>query len=116
MGNNKNSKIITFDEASKMPELAHFHEAIQFMEKKPVGSLFPKKYEAALKHVVVRDTQTLFAEHPDMPLKNVVSEILSRLNEGVSADLLLKMTQVIVKEWTNSSANIYAEARVKELV
>ena len=88
MGNNKKSKTVTFDAALQMPELAHFHEAIKFLENKPIGTLFPDKYEASIKHIAVKNAYVLFETDPTLPLNKVISIIMDNLPNDLSSPLL----------------------------
>jgi hypothetical protein len=115
MNSNKTEKQITAEEALEMPELAHLHEAIRYAQNTPFKDMFPKKHEMSINRTVILKTNKLFAEHPSMPLKNVVSTILSSLKDDLSPDLLLKMTQVISDKWAVLSSKP-AIKQLEELV
>ncbi len=108
MDNNK-FKATTFDEALQTPELAHFHEAIHFLNNKPVGSLFPAKYEAAIHHIAAKRTVELFGNNPKTPLKIVISTIIAGFDDDLSADLILKMTPKIIEKWEQLTYEVAAE-------
>ena len=106
----------TYDEALQTPELAHFHEAIHFLNHKPVGSLFPAKYEAATHHVAAKKTLELFKNSPQMPLKMVISTIMAGFNDDLSADLILKMTPKIIEKWEQLTYEVAAQKSEAVLV
>lgn len=90
---------ITFDEALETLELAHFHEAIHFLNNKPVGSLFPAKYEAAIQLIATKKTVELFENNPKTPLNKVISRVMDNLPTNLSPQLLLEMTQAAIEKW-----------------
>jgi hypothetical protein len=96
---NKKQEKITIEQALEMPELAHLHEAMRYAQNTPFKDMFPMKHEMSIKRTVILRTNKLFEEHPSMPLKNVVSTILSSLKDDLSSELLLKMTQIISDKW-----------------
>jgi hypothetical protein len=113
----KNNGRIELCEAMKDPETAKFIEDFQrYAEKTPFSKMFPKKHEMILEDVVYERTLQLFHEQPDMPLKNVVSTVLNSLKDDLSADLLVKMTRLIIKDWENAPNEVHAENAVEELV
>ena len=95
------SNTLSYEEIMEIPEMA---EVYHFLENTP-GPLFPKQYEAVLKDVVTEKVYTLFKENPSLPLKSVISTILSNLSDDISAKLLLKMTQLIIKQWETLSSS-----------
>jgi predicted P-loop ATPase len=107
MKNLEKERTITFDEALEMPEYADFHEVIQYLEKTPFKEVFPKKYEMSLEDRVLEAIKTLFSENPYMPLKDVLSAVLDRLPNDLSAALLLKMTQFTLKKWGKLAASSF---------
>jgi hypothetical protein len=112
----KNGRI-ELSEAMKDPETAKFIEDFKrYAEKTPFSKMFPKKYEMMLEDVVYEKTHKLLKKQPNLPLKNVVSTVLNSLKDDLSAELLLKMTRLIIKEWENASTAVSAEKGVEELV
>jgi hypothetical protein len=105
------NNILSYEEILQIPEML---EVYHFLENTQ-GPLFPKKYEMALKSVVSQNVYALFKENPSMPLKNVVSSILSGLSDEISSKLLLKMTQRIIKEWENLSCATLKSKAVMQL-
>jgi hypothetical protein len=92
-------KNITFEEALQMPELAHFHEVIRYLERTPFSEAFPKKYEKSLERMVSEHTFSLFKEQPSLPLKTVITTTLQTLPDDLSAKLILKMTKLTIQKW-----------------
>jgi hypothetical protein len=112
----KNGRI-ELSEVMKDPEKAQQIEAfIHYVEKTPYSKMFPKKYEMGIERIVLQYTGQLFEEHPNLPLKNVVSTVLNSLKEDLSAELLLKMTKVIIEKWARVSTVVYEQKNVVELV
>jgi uncharacterized membrane protein YheB (UPF0754 family) len=99
------------------PELAQqFQDAYEYVKKTPFSKIFPEKHESSVRQMVYDEVQELFAINPTMPLKSVVTTVLNSLNDDLSAELLLKMTRLIIKDWENAPTEIYAENEVEELV
>jgi hypothetical protein len=112
----KNGRI-ELSEAMRDPEQAKQIEAfIRYAEKTPYSKMFPKKYEMGIERIILQYTGQLFEEQPNLPLKNVVSTVLNSLKEDLSAELLVKMTKVIVEKWASVSAKVYTQNNVEELV
>ena len=103
---------LSYEDILQIPEML---EVYHFLENTQ-GPLFPKQYEAALKNVVSQNVHTLFKERPNMPLKDVVTTVLSGLSEEVSSKLILKMTQQIIKDWENLSSVTLKTKAVAQLV
>lgn len=97
--NNQEEKRITFDEVLQMPELAHFHEVIRYVQTTPFKDIFPKKYEMGIEYMTSNSIRSLFHEHPNMSIKSVVSIIVNDLPEDISPQLLLKMTKFTLEKW-----------------
>lgn len=116
MDSNKTEKQITAEEALEMPELAHLHEAIRYAQNTPFKMMFPNKYRVIMEDSIKEKTYTLFEENPNQPLHKVVGSVLSQLSDNdMSAELIVKMTQVIIKEWEQLSLST-ASKLVEELV
>ena len=111
-------KQITIEEALEMPEYADLHEAMRYVMNTPFKKMFPKKYEMSIKGCVTRYTRKLFKENPNRPLKNVVAVVLDDLDDDLDldADFVVKMTQLIIKEWKELSTANSINKRVEELV
>jgi hypothetical protein len=109
MENIDKNKSMTFEEVLQDPSLAHLHEAIHFLEKTATKDIFPKKYELSMIDLSVENTIELLGKNPNMPLKTVISTIISSFNDDLSAELILKMTKSIIKEWQNLSTSFKQE-------
>ena len=79
-------------------------EALQLVEKIPRYERFPKKYKAALEHVISQKLIMLFEVNPSTPLKEVIIHAITGLNDDLPDYLLLEMTQFALKKWKNLSA------------
>jgi hypothetical protein len=113
----KNNARMELSEVMKDPEMAKQIEAIiSYVEKTPFSKMFPERYEGIIEHVVIQGTYKLFKEQPNMPLKNVVSTVLTSLHDDLSPDFLLKMTRLIIQKWEKASTAIHVENEVEELV
>jgi hypothetical protein len=117
MKNIKNNRAIPESEWSKNPELAQQLIAVRnYLEKTPFSKAFPNKYKAILEDDILEKTHIIFANNPTMPLKSVVTTVLNSIDEDMSADLLLKMTRLIIQEWQNAPAAVNAEKDIEALV
>lgn len=117
MVTSQENKQITMEEALEMPELAHLHEAIRYVQTTPFKKMFPNKYKALVEDSVLQKTYELFEKSPDMPLKNVVSTVLAHAyDDSISAELILQMTQLIIQKWVHLSTPIYENKGVEEMV
>lgn len=116
MGLNQEKKQITIEEALKMPELAHLHEAMNYALNTPFKKMFPNKYKASIQHSVEVKTHELFQEQPTMPLKKVVSTVLEDLGDDtISSELILEMTQLIIKNWEHMTNTIYTNEHAEAI-
>lgn len=109
MENIDKNKSMTFEEALQDSSLAHIHEAIRFLEKTPNKDVFPKKHELSMIDLSVENAKEFFVKNPKMALKTVISTIISSFDDDLSANLILKMTKSIIKEWQNLSASFHLE-------
>ena len=107
MKNLEKERTVTFDEALELPEYADFHEVIQYLKKTPFKEVFPKKYELSLEDRASETIKTLFSENPDASLKSVLSAVLERLPNDLSAAFLLKMIQFTFKKWEKLTASTF---------
>jgi hypothetical protein len=99
------------------PELAQqFQNAYEYVKKTPFSKMFPEKYEGVIEHVVIQNTYELFEEQPNLPLKNVVSTVFNNLHDDLSAEMLVKMTHLIIETWQEESKAVPVEKDVAELV
>ena len=78
-------------------------EALQLVEKIPRYERFPKKYKAALEHVIAQKLMTLFKANPSTPLKEVIIQAITGLNDDLPDYLLLEMTQFALNKWKDLS-------------
>jgi hypothetical protein len=116
MDSNRTEKQITAEEALEMPELAHLHEAIRYAQNTPFKKMFPNKHRVIMEDSVKEKTYNLFEENSNQPLHKVVGKVLSQLSDDdMSAELIIKMTQTIVKEWEQLSSKP-AIKQLEELV
>ena len=99
----ENKKSKTFEEALEDPTLAHFHEAIRFIQNKPFSQLFPKKHEITLTHVVEHNVGKLFDDNPNMPIKMVIATVFAPITDDIPAPLMLKLTKKIIEKWESLS-------------
>ena len=109
---NEDNKSIPLEEALQMPELAHLHDTMRYLENASDSDLMPQKYEMGLEYLATKKTLALFNENAALPLKNVVSIVLERLPNDISAPFLLKMTQFIILQWNQLLGKTYQSDRV----
>ena len=82
---NEDKKSISLEEALQMPELAHLHDTMRYLENASDSDLMPQKYEMGLEYLATKKTLALFNENATLPLKSVVSIVLERLPNDISA-------------------------------
>ena len=109
---NEDKKSISLEEALQMPELAHLHDTMRYLENASDSDLMPQKYEMGLEYLATKKTLALFNENATLPLKSVVSIVLERLPNDISAPFLLKMTQFIILQWSQLLGKTYQNDRV----
>jgi hypothetical protein len=116
MTNNK-TKTVEKSKSEVNPELAQqFQDIIRYVETTPFHKMFPNKHRVIMEDSVKEKTYKLFKENSNQPLHKVVAKVLAQLSDvGMSAELIVKMTHVIIKEWEELSLST-ASKQVKELV
>jgi hypothetical protein len=112
MKDNQEKKQLTFDDVLQTPELSHLHDLIHYLEKTPFQDIFPKKYEMSMEDATIREIRTLFRDNPNCSLKIVITRVLEKLPDDLSAILILKMTKLIIQEWGTLSKATVIEERV----
>jgi hypothetical protein len=103
MENLKENRTMTFEEMLADPEFAHVHEGLKYLQRTPPNELFPKKYEKSMIGLALEDTVHLFNENPNMPIKVVISKVITSFDDDLSADLILKITPKIIEKWRTLS-------------
>jgi hypothetical protein len=99
------------------PEYAQQLQDIHdYFKKTPFSKAFPTKYKAIIEDDVLDKTYELFDENPYMPLKSVVTTVLSDLDDDLSAKLVLEMTRIVVDKWEKLTKKTHANEQVEELV
>ena len=83
----------------RTPEYAHLYDIVHFLENAPPGSLFPEKQEAAEIDIALENAHELLKANPTLSLKETLSTVLSRCGDAFSGDLLLKITERVIKKW-----------------
>ena len=78
-------------------------KALQLVEKIPRYERFPKKYKAALEHVIAQKLIKLFEANPFTSLKEVIIHAITELNDDLPDYLLLEMTQFALNKWKDLS-------------
>jgi hypothetical protein len=102
-----NADGITSEQILQMPELAHLYEAVRFLEGKDGRDLFPRKYQESMLSLAERDAYALFKKNPNLPIKEVLVRILDTYPSDIRGDILLKMTQRIIEEWTELLSKVH---------
>lgn len=85
------------------PEYAHLYDVVHFLENAPLGSLFPKKQEVSVIYMAEEAAYELLEANPYMPLKETISTVLMGCEDGLSGEILLKITQMVIKKWKKLS-------------
>ena len=78
-------------------------EALHIAEKIPRYERFPKKYKAALEHVISQKLIKLFETNPSTSLKEVIIQAITGLNDDLPDYLLVEMTQFALNKWKDLS-------------
>ena len=72
-------------------------QLIDWIEKnQPV---FPEKYYAAQKDMLIENVAKLWAQSPNTPIKEVLITILSPLPDFLPAENLIDVTKLVTEEW-----------------
>lgn len=107
---------MTFDEALQLPEYAHCHELIHYLENTPNKDIFPRKYEMSIEGIASRKLSILFNENPTMNLKSVIATVVEALPNDLSPKLLLKITKFTIIEWGKLSSKYLLKNNERQLV
>ena len=103
MENSEGNRTMTFEEMLADPEFAPIHEGLRYLQRTPPNEFFPKKYEKSMIGLALTDTVELFQKSPRMPIKTVISTIITGFDDDLSADLIIKMTPKIIEKWRTLS-------------
>ena len=107
---------IMFEDALKMPKLAHLHDIILYVENAHDSELSPKKYQMGLEHIASKRIQMLYKENPKMAIKNVIMAVFEKLPDDMPNLFIVKITQYILKKWETVSNSISQKENRTELV
>ena len=110
---NNTSRILTIEEVMQDKSLSGLLEAARFLEKNKDKIIFPKKYMMSLKHWVEEKVYRIYLNTPDMPLLKVVIVGLDGLYEKLPPEMILEITDFIMKEW--QSLVVPNQEKVSEL-
>jgi hypothetical protein len=105
----KENLSMTYEEVLQDPSLSDFHEAVRLLQNRPHRVIFPKQYELSMLSHTEGKVIELFKENPKMPLKTVVSRIISNYPDDLWADLMSKLTSKIIEKWESLSTVLYEE-------
>lgn len=78
---------------------AHLHEVIHFINGKKGESLFPRKRNEAINHVVTQKVNTILEGNPNIPLRQVMSLVLDTLPNDLSSATLLSLTKIVIDKY-----------------
>ena len=107
---------IMFEDALQMPELAHLHDVILYVENAHDSELSPKKYQIGLEHIASKKIQILYKENPEMGIKHVIMAVFEKLPDDMPTLFIVKITQFILKKWETVSNSIPRKENKTELV
>jgi hypothetical protein len=88
------SKII-----SENPELERFREVVELLERSTFKTLFPKKWEVSAISWGVQVAHDLLKADPTVSLKETMTAVLNRSNDGLSGEVLMKITEKVIAKW-----------------
>ena len=113
----KNEKgYLTLDEIMRDDSLSELRAVALFLDANKDKILFPEKFMGSLKNIVSREINELFDKSPDTPLVNVVTAMLTGMNEKMSPQMILEITDFIINKWQNLSAPKLRKVGELELV
>jgi hypothetical protein len=92
------------------PELEEFREVVLFLENSTFKTLFPKKWEVSAISSAVQKAHDRSKENPNMSLKETLTMVLSSREEGLSGEVLLKITDKVIKKWEELSNPIVLQS------
>ena len=95
---------LTLDEIMQNDSLSELRAVALFLDTNKDKILFPEKFMGSLKNIVSREINELFDKSPDTPLVNVVTAMLTGMNEKMSPQMILEITDFIINKWQNLSA------------
>ena len=95
MGNKtaRETEIQILEESDLSPEV----KAI--LEKSKTTILFPKKYLPAQSSYISEKIKEIHSTTPELPIRQVVVQILSKLPDFLPPDNILDVTRQIVEQW-----------------
>ena len=108
----KDNKSISYEQALQMPELAHLHDTLKYLENAPDSQILPQKYAQSLQYRSDKYIQQIFKDNPTLPLKDVVSNVIERLPIDISASHILEITPHIINEWERLQQSISHKSSV----
>lgn len=86
--------------------LEKWQTAIHLFEENAHKSIISlDKFDFVLTDLVEEETSKLYKLKPKMPLSKVIATVFMGINENTPPDLLVKMTQLIIKTWSEQKAN-----------
>jgi hypothetical protein len=92
-------KSYTFEEVLASPEMAHYHDAIRYLQVTPEREVFPRKFELSMQDIATDNVYALFRENPATPLNDVVSVVMDKLPKDLKPQMLLKLVQITIEKW-----------------
>jgi hypothetical protein len=92
------------------PELEEFREVVHLLENSTFKTLFPKKWEVSTLSSARERAHKLLKTHPDMSLKETLTTVLNGCEDGLSGEVLLKITEQVIKKWETLSNPIVLQS------
>ena len=92
------------------PELEEFREVVLFLENSTFKTLFPKKWEMSAISWAVQRAHNDLKKKPNVSLKETLTTVLSGCEEGLSGEVLLKITEQVIKKWEELSNSMVLES------
>jgi len=74
-------------------------EVIALAEKATRTIAFPHKYLPAQRRFISEKTKEIYSTTPELPIRQVVVQILSKLPDFLPPDNILDVTRLIVEQW-----------------
>lgn len=93
------SNSTTFKDALQDPAHQDMWEVIQFLEDHEADILFPEKFLASHKDIILHKIQCLNKQTPGLSLKDALFQILKDIPETVPAKMLIELTRFAIEQW-----------------
>jgi hypothetical protein len=81
------------------PELERFRDIVHLLENSTFETLFPEKHAASAISWAKQIAHDLLKADPTVSLKETMMVVLNRGEDGLSGEVMLKITQQVIEKW-----------------